>query len=344
MLSIDNVAKIYQTARTQHYALKDIHLEVVPGEIQGILGRSHSGKTTLLRCIHCLEKIDAGSIVLDNSPLSLLNEKTQILARRAQGMVFAEPLLLASRTVAENISLPLELAGYPKSERDGRLQAILQMTALQDKAHDKPCDLNLGQQFRVSIARALVLQPKIILCDDITQKCDAKTAHGLLKLLRELNERYHFTIVLATQSMEVIKTVCHNVAILHQGEIVEQGRVADIFAHPRTDITREFVKSVTRLEMPTALRRRLKGQGTEHSHPVMRVTIDHQQNQEPLIAQVIQQFDLTMNILQAHLETIRDEHIGIMIVELNGQKSDIQSATDYLAEKGIHIEVLGYVL
>lgn len=344
MLSIEAVEKVFQTAKTHHHALKDIYLEVEPGEIFGILGRNHAGKTTLLRCVHFLESITSGSITLDNSPVSLHNEKAQILTRRTQGMVFADPLLLDSRTVYENVVLPLEVLGRKKHEYRPIIDSILQITGIQDKKDAYPKELTLGQQFRVSIARALVHQPKIILCDDITKSCDAKTTHGLLKLLRELNERHHFTIVLATQDMEVIKMICHRVAILHQGEIVEQGNVKSLFAHPKTEIAKEFVKSATRLEMPTALRRRLKSAETEHTSPVLRLTIDNTPSQEPLIAQAIQQFGLNMNILQAHLETLRDDHIGIMIIELRGKKQDIENATTFLEEKGLHIEVLGYVL
>jgi len=344
MLSLEAVEKIVHTHQGRHLALKNIHLEVEPGEIYGILGKKGAGKTTLLRCVHCLESIDTGSIMLDNSPLTHLPEKTQILARRAQGMVFAEPLLLSSRTVYQNVELALENMGDKKKDRQEKVVEALQMTGLQDKALCYPKELTLGQQYRVSFARALVNQPNIVLCDDITKNCDARTTHGLLKLFRELNERYHFTIVLATDAMEVIKMVCHRVAILHQGEMVEHGEVSGIFAHPKTDIAKEYVKSATRLEMPNALRRRLKSQETDHTYPVLRLIVDNNAGQEPFIAHAVQQFELTMNILQAHLEAIRDLHLGIMIAELRGKKNNIQSAIAYLEERGLHIEVLGYVL
>lgn len=343
MLALHNVEKSYQNTRAPEVVLKDIHFEVERGEIFGILGRAHTGKTTLLRCIHGLERINSGSILFDNTSLSHLNEQALRLARLSQGMVFCDPLLLDSRTVYGNIALPLELAGMSKNQQHEKVRTLLQMTGMLEKANIFPKALTLGQRYRVSLARALVLQPKILLCDDITGDCDTKTTHSLLRLLRELHDRYHFTLVLATQNMEVVKTLCQRVAVLHQGMIVEQGNVKELFIHPKTDIAKEFVRSSTRLEMPTALRRRLKSQETEHNHPVFRLTLENSLSQEPLIAHAIQKHGLSMNILQAQLEPIRDEHIGVMVIELIGKKDNIHTATAFLEEKGLHLEALGYV-
>lgn len=345
MLALQDVEKIVQSRNneTQQYALKDINFECNPGEILGILGRSQSGKTTLLRCIHGLERPNRGSIVLDNSPLTLLNEQALRLSRRHQGMVFQEPYLLDHRTVYENVALPLEISGKPTQERNSLVHQLLQLTGVLDKEQLLVEELNLGQKYRVCIARALVHNPLLLLCDDITLNCDTKTRHGLLKLLREINERLNTMMILATQDMEVIKTLCHRVIVLHQGEIVEQSSVLELFTHPKSEVGKEFVKTATRLEMPTALRKRLKSQWNEHHHPVLRLSFENQQNKEALIAHVVQHFGLNMNILQAHLEPIRDDHIGIIVLELRGNKTEVQNAIQFLIDKDLPVEVLGYV-
>lgn len=343
MLVLNEVEKIIQNKDSQHYALKNIHFEVQYGEIVGILGRAHSGKTTLLRCIHLLERPSHGSIVFEHSSLTDLSESDLRASRRLQGMVFQEPNLLQHCTVYENMTLPLSLSGVKPENMRAIILPLLQLVGLLDKENTFAKDLNLSQQYRVCIARALVLHPKLLMLDDITRKCDTKTSLALLKLLRDINEKMNVTILLATQDMEVIKSICHRVLVLYQGEIIEQNTVLNLFTHPKEEISKEFVKTAARLEMPTALRKRLKPQWNEYLHPVIRLSFAHQDSREALIAQTVQQFGLMMNILQAHLEPVRDEDIGILVLELRGPRTDVQNAIHFLEEHGLSVEVLGYV-
>ncbi len=342
MISLKDVERVYKTSNATVHALKGITLNVKQGEIFGIIGRSGAGKSTLIRCINLLERPTRGSVIVDHCNLTTINKEALRHARRNIGMIFQHFNLLNSRTVYQNVALPLELMGLSKKEISSTVHPLLELTGLTEKANEYPYHLSGGQKQRVAIARALVNKPKILLCDEATSSLDPKTTHSILQLLRDINEKLNLTIVLITHEMEVIKSICTEVAVLHQGEIVEQGSVLALFADPKSDIAKEFVKAATRLEMPIALRRRMRPQPTSTTHPVLRISFMGQSAQEPFIAYVIQHYELTVNIIQAHLETIRDEAIGIMIVEVMGSADNIQNAIAFLESKGLHIEVLGH--
>lgn len=343
MLIVQNVGKTLQTKSFRKEVLKNIQLEVSPREIVGILGRAGAGKTPLLRCIHCLENTNEGKILLDNTAINLLKEPSLRLSRRLQGMIFKTPSLLASLTVSENIALPLKIAGLSVHEQHKQIQSILQLTGLTESQHSYPKELSIAQQYRVSIARAVVHHPKIVLCDDFSLNCDTKTTHQLIKLLRDLNEKYHFSLIIASQDLEIIKSICHRAYVLHEGEVVEQGNIASLITHPKTQVLQELVKSANRLALPIALRKRLKSQWQHAMSPVLHLCLPNPSEKETYIAQAIKNYDLSMNILQTHLDFLRDSQIAIMIAEFKGTKENIQAAMQFLEDAQINIKVLGYV-
>jgi D-methionine transport system ATP-binding protein len=257
-------------------------------------------------------------------------------------MIFKHFNLLNSRTVFDNIALPLELSGASKQQIADRVQSLLATTGLENKSGVYPSQLTNGQKQRVAIARALINQPKVLLCEEATAGLDTKTSHSILQLLSDINESLKLTIVLITHEMEVIKAICNRVAVLHQGEIIEQGTVQQLFTDPKSEMAKEFVKNSARLELPTALRRRLRATPAPHCNPILRLSFVGQVAQEPLIAYIIQQFGLTVNVIQAHLETIQDQTIGIMVIEIRGEETEIKKAMLFLEHKELHIEVLGY--
>jgi D-methionine transport system ATP-binding protein len=342
MISLQGVEKIYPAAHSVIHALKGVSLTVAAGEIFGIIGRAGAGKSTLIRCVNLLERPSEGTIVVDNYPLTSIQGKGLKTFRRTIGMIFHHFNLLQSRNVFHNIALPLELVGTSNPDMQRIIHPLLNLVGLTDKAKAYPHQLSDGQKQRVAIARALVHGPKILLCDEATAALDPKTTHSILQLLRDINERFNTTILLMTDKMDVIKTICNKVAVLHQGDIVEQGAVTHLFANPISALAKEFVKSATRLELPTALRRKLRAHRSEDSNSVLRISFVGSAAQEALIAQVIQQYHLTLNIMQAHVETLRDETMGIMIAEVTGDPNDIHHATELLKNKGLYIEVLGY--
>lgn len=342
MITLEGIEKIYRTGNAVVHALKGITLNVEQGEIFGVLGRPGAGKSALIRCINLLEHPNSGAVIVDSCNLTTMSIESLRQARRNIGMIFQHFNLLASRTVYENVALPLEITNASKPHIEAIVRPLLQLTGLIDKMDVNPHHLNNGQKQRVAIARALVTQPKVLLCDEATQGLDSKTAQAILHLLSDVNERLNLTILLITHDIEVIKAICHRVAILHQGEIVEQGKVVDFFTNPKSEAGKEFIKASTRLEIPSVLRRRLRMQPAPNCHPVFRISFVGPTQQESLLAYVIQQFGLSISITQAHLETIRNETIGIMVAEVIGPDEEIEKAIQFLEHKGLNCEVLGY--
>jgi len=322
--------------------LKDISLTVNPEEIYGVIGKKGAGKTTLLRCIALLERPTQGNIVVDYCSLTTLNAQTLTFARRSIGLIPQKTDLLESRTVFDNIALPLELVEMPKYEIIETLKPLLNLVGLSDKITAYPKNLNNAEKKRVAIARALVHKPKVLLCDDPTAEVEPKSSHAILQLLKEINERFKISILICTQEIDVIKTLCHRVAVLHQGEIIEESPSLDLFSKPKSTLSKEWVKASTRLELPTALRHRLKPKSFESSNPVLRLSFTTPTSQEALIAHIVQHFYLTIHIMQAHLEPIRDEAIAIMIVEVADEHNTLESAIAFLESQSIFVEVLGY--
>jgi len=326
------------------HALKNISLQVLEGEIFGIIGKAGAGKSTLVRCLSLLEKPSQGHVCLGSEKISQLPSKLLRVARRKISLLYENPLLLGSRTVYDNIALPLEFSGYEKHDIEGLVLPVLDQVGLTEKVQAYPRQLSPGQQQRVAIARALVNKPKVLVCDDFTHALEPDVGLALLQLLRQIHQQTGLTIVILTETIEVIKAICDRVAVLDQGRIAEEGRVVDLFTKPQSDLAKELIRSNSRSEMPQALRCKMVPRPSEGCHYVLRLSFLGKSAQEPLVAQVIQHFQLTINILQAHLETIRNETIGIMIIEVVSEDNDqIPKAIAFLNEKQIHIEVLGYV-
>lgn len=226
----------------KHYgnltALDDIDLQIHRGEIFGIIGRSGAGKSSLLRLINRLENPSSGQVLINGQDIARLSPAQLRPLRRQVAMIFQHFNLLATRTVAENIELPLQMAGVPAAQRAGRVDELLQLVGLGERRDAYPAQLSGGQKQRVGIARALVLEPQILLCDEATSALDPESTQAILHLLRDINRRLGLTIVLITHEMEVIRDLCHRVAVLERGRVVEQGEVWRVFGDPRHEVSR----------------------------------------------------------------------------------------------------------
>jgi len=222
-------------------ALDAIDLEVRRGEVFGIIGRSGAGKSSLLRLLNRLEAPSAGQVLIDGQDIAGLQGKPLQALRRNVAMIFQHFNLLANRTVGENVELPLRMAGVPRAQRTAKAQALLQLVGLAGRAGDYPAQLSGGQKQRVGIARALVLQPQILLCDEATSALDPQSTQSVLELLRDINQRLGLTIVLITHEMQVIRDLCDRVAVLEQGRIVETGEVWEVFGNPRHPVSRTLL-------------------------------------------------------------------------------------------------------
>lgn len=229
MIKLENISKVYAGAATP--ALSDISLTIEAGTIFGIVGRSGAGKSTLLRCLNRLEAPTSGRVVIGGQDLAVLDEKQLRRQRQQTGMIFQHFNLLHSRTVNDNIDLPLEIAGVPAAARKARVAALLRLVNLDNFGEAWPSQLSGGQKQRVGIARALAAEPRYLLCDEATSALDPETTRSILDLLAKIQQQLHITIVLITHEMAVIKQICHGAALLEHGRLVESGSLQEIMAN-----------------------------------------------------------------------------------------------------------------
>ncbi|MDO7843895.1 methionine ABC transporter ATP-binding protein [Sphingomonas immobilis] len=242
MIALTDVHKRF--AGSAGAALNGVSLEVARGEVFGVIGPSGAGKSTLIRLINALEVPSAGSVVVDGVDVASLRPPELRALRRRIGMIFQNFGLLSSRTVAANVAFPLRLAGVARAEREAKVAGLLARVGLADHAAKYPAQLSGGQKQRVGIARALATDPDILLCDEATSALDPETTRSVLDLLRTLNRDLGLTVVLITHEMEVVRTVCDRVAVLDQGQVVETGAVADIFAGATHAATRRMLAAI----------------------------------------------------------------------------------------------------
>ncbi|MFK0089208.1 methionine ABC transporter ATP-binding protein [Pseudomonas sp. NPDC090755] len=235
------LGKQYPGREQAVHALRDINLEVRRGEVFGIIGRSGAGKSSLLRSLNRLEDPSRGQVLIDGEDIAGFDKARLARQRQRTGMIFQHFNLMAAKTVGENIALPLRLAGIGAAERDRRVTLMLQLVGLEDKRDAWPAQLSGGQKQRVGIARALVLEPDLLLCDEATSALDPESTQSILALLRDINRRLNLTIVLITHEMEVIRDLCDRVVVLERGEVVEQGEVWQVFGNPRHEVTRTLL-------------------------------------------------------------------------------------------------------
>ena len=257
-IRFEHVSHRYHTAQGDVDALVDVDFEIAAGEIFGIIGRSGAGKSTLVRTINMLEKPGAGRVLVNGADLSRLGERALAQARRRIGMIFQHFNLLSSSTVAENIGLPLRIAGVPAAQIRPKVDSLLELVGLADKRDVYPARLSGGQKQRVGIARALVHDPEVLLCDEATSALDPETTESILQLVRDINRRLGLTVVLITHEMEVIRSACDRVAVMERGRVVEIGDVSRVFGAPQAEATRALLRVVAHY-LPPDVRAQIAG-------------------------------------------------------------------------------------
>jgi D-methionine transport system ATP-binding protein len=344
MIELTNLHKSYLLPDNNTVsALKGVNLSVKRGEIFGVIGQSGAGKSTLIRCINRLETPDAGVVRVDGQNLLQLDKNQLRTARRHIGMIFQHFNLLSSSTVYQNIALPLALAGEKTQHIQTRVHSLLDLVGLFERKNHYPSELSGGQKQRVAIARALANHPRVLLSDESTSALDPETKHNILQLLKKINAELAVTILLITHEMGVIKEICHRLAILEQGLIVDEASVADFFSNPQTETAKKFARTFALKDLPEKLRVRWLDQPNETALPLWRLSFLGSAAEAPLISQLSRLFALDLSILQAQIEQIRDEMVGVLVVEVTGTPENIAEGKRYLYEKGVAIEEVGYV-
>lgn len=332
MIDIQQVTKRYNNVT----AVDNVNLTIQQGEIFGIIGYSGAGKSTLIRCLNLLERPTEGKIFIDGKDLTSLSDREVRKERQKIGMIFQHFHLVSSKTVFDNVAFSLKAAGKSKEEIKKRVPELLEMVGLSDRSGHYPAQLSGGQKQRVGIARALANDPSVLLCDEATSALDPTTTKSILQLLKKINETLGITIVLITHEMEVVQDICHRVAVMENGKVVEVGEVYDIFANPKTELSKQFVQTVHSLVLPERLLTGRKG-------PIVQITFQGESAEEAVISETLRQFNVNANILHGQISYIQDRPLGTLIIEMIGSPADVQQAIAYITKRTNQLEVLAGV-
>lgn len=296
-----------------------------------MIGHSGAGKSTLLRSINLLERPTSGRVAVDGTDLTALGTKELQEQRRKIGMIFQHFNLLSSATVADNIAFPLKLVKTPKPEIERKVSELLELTGLTEHRLKYPSQLSGGQKQRVGIARALANDPQVLLCDEATSALDPQTTNSILGLLLDINRRFGLTIVLITHEMHVIRSICDRVAVIHEGSLVEQGSVADVFLKPQHPVTMEFIEQVSDpVELPAA---------ADEAACVLRITFLGDSTYEPILSRAVQATGVTFSILQGTISKLKQVPYGQLVVKLEGEGPAIAQTIETLKSSGLDVEV-----
>lgn len=341
MIRLEQVSKSFFTKHGEVRAVDQVDLNIKAGEVFGIIGYSGAGKSTLVRCINLLERPQAGKVFIKDVELTSLKPKSLRIQRQKIGMIFQQFNLLTSRTVFENVAFPLRHHGHTAQEVQLKVNHLLKIVGLTDKTKAYPSQLSGGQKQRVAIARALANDPDILLCDEATSALDPQTTESILKLLKELNQTLNLTIVIITHEMKVIKDICDQVAIMEDGHVIEQGRVAQIFADPKAQLTKDFIGSISNLsKINDLIDQNADIVSLTGNQQLLRLDFHGESTKEAIISEVSKRFTTSASIIFANVEVIQHTIIGTLIIILDGTIDNQKEAIDYLKNQDIRVEVL----
>lgn len=341
MIRLENISKDFVVDGKTVHAVKDVTIEIDKGQIFGIIGFSGAGKSTLVRCINLLERPTSGKVFLEDTELTALPYKKLREARQKIGMIFQSFNLMPSRTVYENIELPLKHNGYPKDKRKQRIEEVLSLVELSDKGNNYPSQLSGGQKQRVAIARALAGDPKVLLCDEATSALDPKTTSQILALLKKLNQELKLTIVIITHQMSVVKDICDRAAVMEQGEVIEQGYVYDLFSNPKTKLTKSFMDTANNFgSFFDILDEKGSLADVSDGTHIYLLTYTGDAAGKALMSEIYKKFTVESNILYGNIDYIKGKPLGKLAVNLTGDKDKIEGAVEYIKNSGVQLEVL----
>lgn len=335
MIELKNVYKTFIQKDNEVQALKNINLKVETGDIFGVIGFSGAGKSTLIRLVNLLERPTKGEVIVGGQSLLDLNSKQLRTAKKQIGMVFQHFNLLESKSVFDNIAIPLILQKRKKGEIRKRVMELLEFIGLADKEKAYPNELSGGQKQRVGIARALATNPSVLLCDEATSALDPQTTRSILRLLKRINEEYNITVMIITHEMAVIQEICNKVAVMEQGEIIEQGTVLDVFSNPAHHTTKSFVSTIVQHDLPASMKGKYKN---EPGSRLVKLEFLGSEMAQPFLYELVTRFGVSPRILFANTVEIQEHLISTMTVTLSGEDEQIITALSYLKEQGIQVK------
>ncbi len=338
MIEFKNISKHYELKGQNIRALDEINLTIPAGSIFGIIGYSGAGKSTLIRLINLLERPTHGQIIINQTDFTALDANALRHQRANIGMIFQHFNLMQTKTVADNIEMPLKLLGVAKAERQKRLNELLEFIDLKHKKDAYPDELSGGQKQRVGIARALANHPKVLLCDEATSALDPQTTQSVLELLKKINKEQGITIVMVTHEMDVIESVCDYVAVMEQGKVIENGSTLEIFSQPKHPTTKTFIQTVLQQQLPVNILNNLEN---KNHNSIYNLQFLGTSAQETVVQAAIKQFDISLNILFANMTEINGSVIGQMFIQLLGDAEIIQQTIAFFEQNGVKVEQSG---
>lgn len=318
MIQIENLIKTFGS----HTVLQDINMHVEPGEVFGIVGHSGAGKSTLLRCLNGLEDYQGGSVKVMGQEVKGLPQPELMRLRSKMGMIFQSFSLMERRNVFDNIAFPMEVWKRPKDEIKNRVMELLHLVGLEDKCKARPASLSGGQKQRVGIARALALNPSILLCDEATSALDPRTTMSILDLLQDINDRLGLTIVLVTHQMEVVKRLCKRTLLLDGGITQGIGDTSRLFLAPTPNLKKLIEDDYTLI--PT---------GTN-----IRLMFPREISQQHVITTMVRELGIDFSIAGGKLERYQSDILGFLIINVDDEHLDM--VLEYLQRKELYWQIM----
>ena len=348
-ITLEKLKKLYSSADLVVQAVKDVSLQIPSNTIFGIIGKSGAGKSSLVRLISLLETPDSGEVLYDDKRVDNLSKDDLILQRRKIGMIFQNFALFASRTAGENIAYPMEICKVPKNIINSRVDELLEIVGLADKKNSPISTLSGGQKQRIAIARALANNPDVLFCDEATSALDPQTTKSILSLIRDIQKKMNLTVVMITHQMEVVRDACDYVAVLDDGLVVEQGKVLDIFTHPQSSVTKDFLSHLSSESQDDVSSSKVDNSDMQNEKFVRWskdggayiLRFKDNLTGEPILSRLAQELSMDFNIRAGGIQHLNDFDIGTMLVDFYGEEEKILQAIKYLEDNGVIVEKEG---
>ena len=345
MIQLDHIDVTFQQKKRQIQAVKDVTIHIQERDIYGIVGYSGAGKSTLVRVINLLQVPTSGKIIVDDDVLfdNKVTLTAEQLRRKRQdiGMIFQHFNLMSQLTAEENVAFALKHSGLSKEEKRAKVRTLLELVGLADRAENYPSRLSGGQKQRVAIARALANDPKILISDESTSALDPKTTKQILALLQDLNQKLGLTIVLITHEMQIVKDIANRVAVMQDGQLIEEGSVLDIFSNPQQDLTKDFISTATGID--EAMGKIEQQEIVKHlatNSLLVQMKYAGTSTDEPLLNEIYKHHQVTANILYGDIEILGGTPVGELVVVLSGEKENLTAAKAAIREAGVQLTVL----
>lgn len=339
-------------------AVHEATLQIEKGDIYGVIGYSGAGKSTLVRTINLLQKPTSGQIIVNGEPIFDSDHSVKFSGgklrnfRQKIGMIFQHFNLLAEKTVFANVAFALQhtqisdkksgkLRYLTTAEKREKVSKLLELVDLTELSEKYPAQLSGGQKQRVAIARALANDPEILISDEGTSALDPKTTNQILDLLKDLHDRLGLTIVLITHEMQVVKEIANKVAVMQNGQIIEQNSLIDIFADPQEALTKQFIETTSSVNRFIAdLSKTNLLQNLADDEELIHLDYASSELTDPVVSDITKKFAVTTNIFYGNVELLQNQPFGSLVLTLKGTLEQREAAKNYLSERNLKFELL----